>query len=139
MPETFIVKDDYVASIRTERLDQILDQDDTILELAESTAVAEIKHALSANYDTDAIFANTSDARDKSVLKWCVDLSLGYLYERIPDDMTPEHIERNFDNTIKLLDDIAKGKRQADLPRKLDENSEELTRRRWGSYPARSH
>ncbi len=139
MAELFIEKNDYQLAIRTERLDQLIDLDDTVLEFAESTAVSEVKDALSATYDIAAIFAKSGDTRDKQVVHWCINMSLYYLYRRTPDDMVPESVERDYEMTVQILDDIAKGKRQVDLPKLVDENNEKLSRRRWGSVPARSH
>lgn len=136
---TFIEKTDYKTQLRDQRLDQIIDQDNTILDEAEETAIQIVKDHLYQLYDTDTIFAATGSARKRNVLRWCICLSIYFLYERIPDSMVPERVIKNYDDTLEMLKRVAKGQPALDLPEKVNEDSEPLTRFRGGSEIRRSH
>lgn len=53
----FINPDDYDASIHREILDSIIREDESIVEICEDQAVAQMRSYLSARYDCDRIFS----------------------------------------------------------------------------------
>ena len=120
----FITKSDYYYTIKQNRLDQVLDGDDALLDDAEETAIVVVKDSLSLYYDTDAIFATTGDARPRQVLRWVKDLALYFIYERIEDELVPERIVKNYNDTLGTLEKIEDGKKQVDLPRLIDPDTE---------------
>ncbi|WP_420582076.1 phage protein Gp36 family protein [Reichenbachiella sp.] len=140
---TFITRTDYKSKIHSDHLGDILDDEDftadDILDEAEEHAIAIIKDALKGTYDLDTIFDAADDARPKNVVRWATTIVLYILYERIPDDLVPDRIVKNYNDTMDLLDDISDGKRKVDLPVLEDENGDIATKFRWGSQEARSH
>lgn len=140
---TFLTKADYRSAIKSYRFDQLLaDEDHTpedVMDDAESEAIATIKDALFAYYDVDAIFAAVGEARKKNVINWVRCISLYYIFRRIPDDLVPERVVKDYDDCMEMLDAIADGKRSVDLPRLLDDEENAITKFKWGSRPARSH
>jgi phage gp36-like protein len=135
----FITKEDLITKIRTYRLNQIIDEDDTILEMAFTDTVAQIENYLHQFYDTDQIFAATLDERSPVVLLWAKQIALYLIYERIPDELLPPRVEKNYDDTIAILEKIAEGRVSVKLPRKIKEDGKPATKFRWGSVQARSH
>lgn len=124
--------------IRANRLDQITDEQDALVDDAINDAVAMVKNYLYQHFDTNSIFEQTGDDRDRKVTRWCKYLAIYYIYDRIEDELIPERIQKNYDHTMKTLEKIAQAKMPVDLPRRVDKTPTE-TRTRWGSQPKRSH
>lgn len=145
---SFISKDDYKYHIRTNRLDQLLEaadeDEDLILDTAESDALSVIRDAIGVKYNCDLIFAQSGDARHKTILRWAKILVIYYIYERVPDDLVPERVVKNYDYVLERLKAIEKGTaniENAPVNTILgsDGSPKVKTRRRWGSVPKRSH
>lgn len=136
---TFITKADYLLHITDQRINQIIEDTDAILDDAEDTAIAVVKDALKARYDVDTIFAAVGAARAKNVMLWVKRLAIYYIYDRIPDDLVPERVVKNYNETMDHLEAISDGKRSVDLPILIDEDGNKSTKLRWGSQDARSH
>lgn len=136
---TFISVADYKLHIKDTRLQQTIDADNSLLDEAESTAIAVVRDALYSRYDVDAIFATTSTSRPKQVIRWVLCLALYYLHERLPDRIIPERITKNYDDTLALLTDIEDAKKSTNLPLLIKEDGEPRTKFRWGSNTQKTH
>lgn len=134
----WITSADYLQKITNDRLQQIIEGNTDRLDEAETTAVAVVKDALFQWYDTDAIFATTGSDRPAQVVRWCVNLALFYLYERVPDKLVPERVVQNYEQTLATLQDIEDGKKSVDLQKKTDDDGENVNKFRWGSQTART-
>lgn len=135
----YIERTDYDARIRGKRLDQLTNNTPAILDNAEETAIQVVSDALHVLYDTDAIFAKRTTARDKQVVRWVCTLTMYFIYERLPDTLIPEYIVNNYDETMQYLKELEKGLRSTQLPKREDATGKTKTRFRWGSYKKRSH
>lgn len=132
----FITKEDYYAQIRETKLDQILQGNDALLDLAEGTAVQNVRDALVARYDVDVIFATTGADRPANVVRWCTTLALYYLWERVPDRLLPKRVGHNYEITIGALQEISDGKSSVELPPLIKDDGTPKTKFRWGGdYP----
>jgi len=136
---SFVTKTDYKKFVRTNQLDMILEQDDSILDDAESTAIAMIQDALYSRFDIDTIFNATGDDRAAQVVRWVCVLVLYFVYERIPDALVPERVVKNYNDVMNLLHDVADGKKSLNLPRLVDSEGEIKSKFRWGSETRRTH
>jgi phage gp36-like protein len=137
---TYITEEDYKTHIRDKRLEQLIDDDPTLLDEAEGTALAVVSDALYSRYDVDAIFALEGEERHKQVVRWVLVLALYYLHERLPDRLIPERIVKNHDDTLKVLTDIEDGKKSTLLPLlAAPEGYGQTSKFRWGSKRAKSH
>jgi phage gp36-like protein len=141
----FLLKSDYFSIIRELRLGQMTDGTDTIIEQASSEAVAMVKSYLFANYDTGDIFSKTGNDRDTLVLLFCKNIAVYLMHKRLPNVMMPEHVKDSYSETLRQLEQIAKGNIDLDLPRKSeldtdgDGEVEENTKFRWGIRQTRTH
>jgi len=146
----FISKEDYKYQIRTTRLDQILEaadeDEDLILNSAETEAVGMIEKHLATRYDMGIELGKTGNARNKVLLRWAKVLVIYYIYERIPDEFVPERVVKNYDEVMSQLEKIEDG--DASIPgltpiSVADPNDEgetkPYTRRRWGSQLKRAN
>jgi phage gp36-like protein len=135
----FITSADYKAYITDDRLAQIIEADTNRLDEAELTAIAVVKDALHQWHDTDAIFSTSGSNRPRQVVRWCVCLALYYLYERVPDKLVPERVVKNYEDANDTLLAIEDGKKAVDLPKRVDDDGENVNKFRWGSQPPRGH
>lgn len=150
MPDSsYIAKVDYKYMMRTERLDQILEasdeDEDAILDSAENDALGVVRNALSPRYNMDIEFGKSGDARNKVVLRWAKVLVIYYIFERIPDEMVPDRVVKNYNDTLEALKRVEDGKSQVvgltpvTVTDDLTGQSTPKTRFRWGSVPKRSN
>lgn len=148
MDASFISKADYKYQIRTERLDQILEatdeDEDLMLDSAETEAVAMLRKHLAARYDMNVELSKTGTDRHMVLLRWAKVLVIYYIYERIPDEMVPERVVNNYEEVMDMMARVEAGK--ADVPdlapaKVTTEEGEtvDYTRRRWGSVPSRAN
>ena len=72
----FINPEDYDASINREILGSLTRDDESIVEICEDRAIAEMRGYLSARYDVDAIFSAEGDARNQLVLMMAIDIAV---------------------------------------------------------------
>jgi hypothetical protein len=144
----YLTKDDYGYQIRTLRLDQILDDEtldeDTMLDNAEVDALSMISLYLSNYYNMDVEFAKSGDQRNKIVVRWAKVLVLYFIYERVPDDLVPERIVKNYDDVKEMLEAINGADKNVPGLSPLtttdaDGNQVPETRRRFGSSARRSN
>jgi phage gp36-like protein len=130
---------DYKSKITDNRIQMIIDQDEELLDNAEITAIAVVRDFLYSRYEVDEIFATSGTDRPAQVVRWCTNLAMYYIYERVPDKLTPERITKNYDETMAILLEISDGKKAVDLPHKTDDNDIPVTKFRWGGQAAREH
>jgi hypothetical protein len=145
---SFISKDDYAYHMRVYKLDQILDEEehdqDLILDTAEEEALAMIEKHLADKYDMNTVLSQSGANRNKVILRWAKVLVIYYIYERVPDEMVPERVVKNYNEVMEQLRRVEDGKASVSgLPPKteLDGNgvNQPVTRRRWGSVTARTN
>ena len=136
---SWIDQTDMIASIRDAKLTQMIDGDAVVLENAVDAAVGTVTDYLCGRYDVAGIFAATGTARPNNVLRWVKHIALWYLYERLPDAMTPKKVEKNYDEVIEFLGEVSAGRVSVNLPHKPDpkDASQPLTKFRFGFKPKR--
>lgn len=76
----FIEPADYDASIHREILDALTREDNSIVEICEDRAIAEMRGYLSRRYDADAIFTATGSDRNQLVLMMAIDLAVYHIF-----------------------------------------------------------
>ena len=148
---TFISKADYKYHIGTARLDQILqaadEDEDLILDNAETEAIGFMRKYLDNKYDMNLELAKAGAARNAVLLRIAKVLVIYYIYERVPDEMVPERVVKNYDDVLKMLEKIEDG--ESDIPgltvktitnpNSSTGETTPYTKRRWGSQPKRSN
>lgn len=135
---SFLTKNDFNSKITANVLNQITGGDDTLLSDAENKAAAVINDMLSGNYNIALELAKTGTSRHQALLGWMLYLAVYFLYERIPDSELPERVVKNYDDTLTVLKDIARGKTPTTLtPVKVDGKAKRTFR--MGGNTPRSH
>lgn len=132
-------KDDLKTNIRTYKLNQLVDNDDTVIEAAIHDAESIVIDHLFQHFDTATIFSAIGNNRNSSVLGWIKYIALYKIFERIPDEQVPERIVKNYDDTMEYLGNVSAGKVSLNLPEKIiiDTNGEKKTKFRGGGMNTR--
>lgn len=139
----FITANDYAPYIKESNLQRMIGDDiDTSVALgeAQATALAIVKNSLFSRYDTNVIFAQEGDARNKVIVRYVVVLTLYYLYERLPANIMPERVQNNYTEVMDALREIEDGKKPIDLPQRTNEETGlPVTKFRFSLNPPRTH
>lgn len=137
---SFITDEDYKPYIKDGNLSRLIEGDTAIQAEAESTAISVVWDSLFSRYDVSAIFTAIGDSRNKQIVRWCVVLTLYYLYERLPANIMPERVQENYREVMGFLKDIEDGKKPMDIPQKTDsETGQVITKFRYGGRTPRTH
>ena len=76
----FIDIKDYDASVHREILDALVRDDETLVEICEDRAIAEMRSYLYKRYDCNAIFAATGNERNQLVLMMVIDIAVYHIF-----------------------------------------------------------
>ena len=76
----FIQLTDYDASIHREILDALVRDDETIIEICEDRAIAEMRGYLSRRYDCDLIFSASGPERNQLILMMALDIAIYHIF-----------------------------------------------------------
>lgn len=128
----FIVKADLLAYIDESTIDQITDGTDLYVTEAIKDAEERITEKISPRYDMDTELNRAGAARQRSLLKHCINLSIFYLFQRLYTDILPEGRVEARDEAEKWLDDVYNGNLNVSLATN-DEPNEQGYPLRWGS------
>ena len=134
----FLTEQDFKIKLSQDILTQILQSDNSILDDAEQQAIAFVKDHLAGLYDIDAELQKTEQERHPSLIRWLMNLSVYFFYERIPDEQVPPRVVKNYDDTRSELDKIARGKLHTTLLPFIS-NDKPKTVFNWNSAKKRTH
>mgnify|MGYP000286269401 FL=1 len=76
----FIDIKDYDASVHREILDALVRDDETLVEICEDRAIAEMRSYLYKRYDCNSIFAATGNERNQLVLMMVIDIAVYHIF-----------------------------------------------------------
>lgn len=115
------------------QLNQIVENDNTILQMAIGAAVEEMSGYLSVRYDSEQIFSQALANRNPLIVELCKDISLWYVIRLSNVDMLYEPVKERYDRAIDWLNKAAKGTISPDLPTATDEDGGDKTPLRYGT------
>lgn len=120
----FINPEDYDASIHREILGSLTRDDESIVEICEDRAIAEMRGYLSARYDVDAIFSAEGDARNQLVLMIAIDIAVYHIFSiHNPQKMSQIRKDR-YERAVEWLKQVAAFKITIDGAPKLPEEEQ---------------
>ncbi len=76
----FIELKDYDASIHRDILDSLVREDDSVIEICEDRAIAEMQCYLSRRYDCSRIFSASGERRHELVLMMAIDIAVYHIF-----------------------------------------------------------
>lgn len=135
----FLTEADFSRKIKDYRLQQILDGEVNLLNDIMQDAESTVADFLNDRYDVEAIFAKAGEERDRNVIRWSLNIAAYYLYDLVENIPMDDRVEKDYDDTLKHLANIADAKISAILPRRQTEEGSPSTKFRWSSRPPRSH
>ncbi len=104
----FITPQDYDASIHSEILDRLTRSDDTIVEICEDRAIAEMRSYLSGRYDADAIFNAEGGTRLPLVLMMAIDITVYHLFCIHNPQKISDIRKDRYDRAVEWLKQVAR-------------------------------
>lgn len=122
MVDTYITSADLESSLRDLSLEQIAENitdgntADAILE-AKRQAMGLAQNYLT-RYDLETEWHKTGVNRNYGLVFHLKNICLYIIYQRVEGDEMPEHVLKNYQDSIESLEKISKGKIEFDLPLK---------------------
>jgi len=118
----FIDIEDYDASIHREILDALTRSDESIVEICEDRAIAEMRGYLGVRYDTNTLFAATGNMRNQLVLMMAIDIAVYHLFSiHNPQKMSQIRKDR-YERAVEWLKQVATFKISVEGAPKLPED-----------------
>lgn len=111
---------DYDQTITPNILQQLIDGNDDNRLKAELNAQSIMEDHLRQRYDVTAVFSATGSARNKSVLKYMLDIVMYFLHRRKAPNSIPQTRTDDYGEAIKWLEKVQKGTASPDLPLLID-------------------
>jgi phage gp36-like protein len=118
---TFITQSDYDVAIHTEILDAIIRNNPALLEMAEDTAIKQIRGYIGQRYDCDNIFNKTGTNRDPLIMMHVIDIALYHLHAAYNPNRFPEIRKERYKDATEWLKLVQSGNANYEgLPLKTD-------------------
>lgn len=111
----FLQETDFNVVIEPDRLLEVTDNDNTLLDSLELMAMGEMTGYLNVRYDPAKCFATTPD-RIPIIVQMMVDIVLYHAHSRIMPDNVPTLRENRYKNAIVWCEKVADGFINPDLP-----------------------
>ena len=128
----FLVKADLFNYVDESTIDQLTDGTDLIVTDAIADAEDRIREKISPRFNLDTEFSKAGAARNRSLLKHAVNISIFYLFQRTYTDVLPEGREMANDTAEKWLNDVYEGRINVTLATN-DEANQQGWPLRWNS------
>jgi phage gp36-like protein len=117
MAYKFLTDKDFIGKVRKEILELLGEHSLVQLEVAENTALAQVKQYIGHRYDTVAIFAATGENRDAFIIDVVLNIMMYKLYvSKTGMKDIPEHRKADYQDTIDWLREVGNGTMNAMLP-----------------------
>jgi phage gp36-like protein len=123
----FISAADFSAQIKPGILNQLIDNDSTILDAAIAMGEEELWSYLSPRFDADAVLAAIDPDRNAMVLNCAVDITLYHLHSRVTPNQVPGVRKDRYDAAIDWLKGVASGEINPRLPIRLFKDTNDQT------------
>ena len=134
----YINKNNILHLIPEHLINVIAENNDSYIDNCIAVSIDTLRIYL-GKYDIEPELAKTDDStKNKLIMNWACFITLYHLMQRIADNDVPQKVIKNFDDTIKSLEDVSKGKLNINLP-VLSQNNVAQTSIRIGSQPLRDN
>ena len=114
----FLAKQDLYLTILQDELAEITRSDDTLINAALSSAIAEMKVYLYDSYDTETIFAATGDSRHTLLVNLGSDMAVYFIVARCLAGQALADRETRYKRAIATLKAFRDSETYADFPRR---------------------
>lgn len=135
----FITDEDLQNSVANEILQQIINGNDKLADNSENTAIGMVRDMLADRYDIDTEIAKTANERHPVLKMWVTAITVYLMYAHIHDDEIPARIEKDYDDALKTIKEIARGKIPTNLSPLQNETGNPKRYIRYGFEKKRDH
>ena len=115
------------------QVNEIVEDDNTIVEMAISAAIEEVKSYLRSRFDTEQTFSAEGNERNPLVLEITKDVALWQILRLSNPDILYDRVKERYDRAINWLEKVAQGLISPDLPVIQDEQGGDISPIRFGS------
>jgi len=116
MVQTFLTIQELKTVIYDYQLNEIVEDDNTIAEMAIQAAIEEVASYLRSRYDTEKTFSAEGADRNPLVLEITKDVALWQIIRLSNPDILHERVKDRYDRAIEWLDKVARGLISPSLP-----------------------
>jgi phage gp36-like protein len=117
----------------------IVEEDETIVEIAIDASIEEIKSYLAGRYDTINVFNKQGSERNRLIVELTKDIALWQIIRLSNPDILFDRVKDRYDRAIDYLNRVAKGLLSPTLPLLTDSTGEETTPLKFGSMPKQQY
>lgn len=133
---SFLTQSDYTQIIQSDILGQVIQDDATVRQQGEQSAIEEMSSYLNTRYNVQSIFARTGSERNSLIVLLCMDITLYHIHARINPVMMPDIRKERYKSAIQWLKDVATGViNPTNLPALENAEGEAVVNNRYGSNP----
>lgn len=129
----FITEEELKSVAYSYSLEQIVDNDNTIIQMAISAATEEAASYIGTRYNAAEAFGAEGDLRNPLLLEITKDIALWYIIRLANVDILYDSVKERYDRAIQWLDKVATGKLTPNLPTITNLNGEHIQPLRCGS------
>jgi len=105
----FIDINDYDASIHRDILDSLVREDESLVEICEDRAIAEMRCYLSGRYDCDTIFSTSGKSRHQLILMMALDIAIYHIFS-IHNPVKLSQLRKDrYERAVEWLKAVASG------------------------------
>ena len=106
----YITKDEITSLITLNVLDDITDDNDSLLNMAESVSLSELDSYIGHKYKLDEEWLQTGNDRNLFLVSTIIDIMLYHLHSRLTPSNIPQVRFDRYSKAVSWMDDVAKGK-----------------------------
>jgi len=115
------------------QLSEIVEDDNTIAEMAIAAAIEEVRSYLRGRFNTDATFSAEGSERNPLILEITKDVALWQIIRLSNPDILHDRVKERYDRAVEWLDRVASGMVSPTLPPIQNENGGDVSAMRFGS------
>lgn len=135
---SFITDYDFRSAIRSYQINEIVEGDHTLIDIAINNAIAEMKPYL-FRYDVDLIFSQQGDKRDSLLVRFAVDIAIYELICIARPDQDADSREFRYKRAIDWLKQVRDERIPCALPLLKDEQQSGALLVEQSSNPKRNN
>lgn len=112
-----ITIEDCIDEIKEQNLRLMVENDESIFDIARRKAIGRVKASLRKRYNIDLVFAQTGENRDDFLVELLVAITVYRIYPRAANGVNASKAREDYHNALIDLERIENGEKDLGLPR----------------------
>jgi len=121
------------------QLSEIVEDDNTIIEMAIQAAIEEARSYLCSRYDVEMAFSAEGSERNPLILEMTKDMALWQIIRLSNPDIIHERVKDRYDRAVEWFDKVARGLISPTLPAAQDDKGGNISPIKYGSMPKQTY